>query len=258
MVKIVHTTDLGPSFFERLAASCAMIGADPLDVCGVMMSESGVLARAHNPNGNASGLIQFMPPTLLGLGWTHGHEAFRKLSATEQLPFVDRYLRQYRGMLTSLERVYCAVFLPALLPKATTLDFILTAKSGPLGWAYGPNASLDANRDYKITLGELGAAVRRNCRGKRWEEVHARCTQARDGRASYPMPSLTAPDLGSVLGIQSALAKLGFDPGPLDGYGGPLTRDAVTRFQRSAGLVPDGIVGPVTRARLGAVLALTP
>lgn len=58
----------------------------------------------------------------------------------------------------------------------------------------------------------------------------------------------------NVFDLQRALAARGFDPGPVDGVAGPLTRGAVMAFQRSVGLDVDGIVGPLTRAQLfGAV-----
>jgi hypothetical protein len=42
--------------------------------------------------------------------------------------------------------------------------------------------------------------------------------------------------------IQGALEALGFDPGPIDGLYGPLTTEAVRRYQRSAGLPPNGVL----------------
>lgn len=57
-----------------------------------------------------------------------------------------------------------------------------------------------------------------------------------------------------VKAIQRALRAQGFDPGPLDGDFGPLTRKAVKRFQLKNGLSPDGVVGPVTWAALGGTL----
>ncbi len=60
----------------------------------------------------------------------------------------------------------------------------------------------------------------------------------------------TEPDLFTIVGYQTALAWLGFSPGPRDGIAGPRTRAAVQAFQRAEGLAPDGIVGPATRARM--------
>jgi peptidoglycan hydrolase-like protein with peptidoglycan-binding domain len=54
----------------------------------------------------------------------------------------------------------------------------------------------------------------------------------------------------TVLDIQRRLSSLGFNPGPLDGIRGRRTIAAAKAFQRSAGLVPDGIVGPLTLAAL--------
>lgn len=46
--------------------------------------------------------------------------------------------------------------------------------------------------------------------------------------------------------VQKRLILLGFNPGPVDGIRGRMTIGAVKNFQRSQGLVPDGIVGPLT------------
>ncbi len=61
-------------------------------------------------------------------------------------------------------------------------------------------------------------------------------------------------DLHTVAGLQEALRRLGFDPGPVDGVKGPKTRAAVVAFQASRELIADGIVGPVTRSGLLAAL----
>jgi g-D-glutamyl-meso-diaminopimelate peptidase len=46
--------------------------------------------------------------------------------------------------------------------------------------------------------------------------------------------------------IQSLLAKIRYNPGPVDGIFGQMTQTAVIAFQSDNGLVPDGIVGPST------------
>jgi peptidoglycan hydrolase-like protein with peptidoglycan-binding domain len=57
----------------------------------------------------------------------------------------------------------------------------------------------------------------------------------------------------AVRWVQRRLYVLGYEAGPTDGLFGPLTEAAVTRFQLEHRLRIDGVVGPVTAARLRAV-----
>lgn len=59
----------------------------------------------------------------------------------------------------------------------------------------------------------------------------------------------------TIAEIQRALLARGYDLGPAgaDGDAGPKTIAAVTAFQRAAGLVVDGIAGPLTIKALGTV-----
>jgi len=50
--------------------------------------------------------------------------------------------------------------------------------------------------------------------------------------------------------IQSLLARIGYNPGVVDGVFGQQTREAVREFQLDNGLLTDGIVGPSTWSRL--------
>ena len=54
-----------------------------------------------------------------------------------------------------------------------------------------------------------------------------------------------------VTQIQQKLSSLGFYNGAIDGIYGTKTRDAVTEFQKSCGLTPDGIAGSKTLTYLG-------
>jgi len=160
----------------------------------------------------------------------------------------ENVFHPHRGKLVSIGAVYTAVFLPALLRHAGDPDFVLTAKAGPLGWAYAPNAVLDRDRNFAITVRELEEAVLRNCRGPRWAEIVARL----DGKCTAETDDVSV-DLRTTHGIQATLARIGHDPGPLDGIPGPRTTAAVIAFQKEEGLTPDGIVGPLTRAALTTV-----
>lgn len=57
-------------------------------------------------------------------------------------------------------------------------------------------------------------------------------------------------NLDELHGVQDALAKLGYNPGSIDGKNGPNTQNAVRAFQAHASIGIDGIVGPETRQAL--------
>ena len=61
-------------------------------------------------------------------------------------------------------------------------------------------------------------------------------------------------NLDELDGVQSALTKLGYAPGKIDGVDGPNTMAAVKVFQAAASLPVDGIVGPQTKNALVAML----
>ncbi len=83
--------------------------------------------------------------------------------------------------------------------------------------------------------------------------TQATTTTAPPPTAAPPTTTLKPGDTGSqVKALQRELASLGYTVGTIDGSYGPATIKAVTAFQRSRHLTPDGIVGPAT------LLALAP
>ncbi len=74
-------------------------------------------------------------------------------------------------------------------------------------------------------------------------------------RLPAPATTLKPGDSGTqVTVLQRALASLGFPAGKVDGQYGPATKTAVAKFQSSAHLTADGIVGPLTLRALVSAL----
>ena len=75
-------------------------------------------------------------------------------------------------------------------------------------------------------------------------ELVARIEDGYDGSLPSPVPTDPAlpfgPSRETVLRVQTYLAVLGYDPGPLDGQPGERTRAAIRRFQRDLELTPNG------------------
>jgi putative peptidoglycan binding protein/transglycosylase-like protein with SLT domain len=258
MANFAYTSDIPDTFEPALKAMCERLGCAPLELIAVAMAESGVKANARNPDGSASGLWQLMPATAKGLGWDPKDcdpddgvplKRFRELSATDQLPWFEKYFSPFGGRLTSRAACYVATFLPADLHLAQNRNAMLVQKGGRRGWAFSSNAVFDTNHDLVIHVFELEEAIQRNCKGPRWSEIFVRLGGQIDPKR--------LPDLRTTSGIQRALTALGYDPGPEDGIPGPRTRGALMAFQRDrhpfAGPI-DGIPGPKTRAVLVAAL----
>lgn len=65
---------------------------------------------------------------------------------------------------------------------------------------------------------------------------------------SVTIPTITYPTIDKT--IQQKLKDLGYYTSIVDGILGPLTLEAIKKFQTANGLLADGIVGPVTKAKL--------
>lgn len=109
------------SYASEIVAVAQRLGADPHTLANLINFESGGRTTAINPTSGASGLIQFMPSTARRLGTTV--EAIRKMSAAQQMVYVEKYLRPYKGKLTSPVAVYMSVFYPVAMNWPTSKEF---------------------------------------------------------------------------------------------------------------------------------------
>lgn len=147
-------------FVERVKEIAAKLGLQPIDLLAVMSFESGFSPSVKSKASSATGLIQFLESTANDLGTTTAKLA--KMTAVEQLAFVEKYLRQFEKQLAghpSLEDTYMAVLAPAAIGKGP--GHVLFRKGTS---AYAANRGLDANGDGTITVAEAAARVRARIR----------------------------------------------------------------------------------------------
>jgi len=144
-------------FRARLFALCERLALNPDFLMACMAWESAETFRPDIRNqagSGATGLIQFMPSTARALNTTT--EQLAKMTAVEQLDYVETYFRPYRGKLQTLSDHYMAILWPAAIGKAESAA--LWAKS-ERPTTYRQNAGLDSNRDGVITKAEAAAHV---------------------------------------------------------------------------------------------------
>jgi Transglycosylase SLT domain len=108
--------NLGSSFYSKLVEIASETGMKPEDILAIMVSESGINPQARNPNGGATGLVQFMPGVLKGLGFKGDPQDFGTLSGEDQLPYVKKLIENNMqlngGPFTSAAQYYVAIFWP--------------------------------------------------------------------------------------------------------------------------------------------------
>jgi hypothetical protein len=166
---------LPDQFFIDLQRLCGSLSCVPLDLLAVMANQSGVRADAQHRTSRATGLIQLTPMTLRGLGWATGPDAFRRLTAVEQLPYVQKYFQPFvRHGLGSSGRLYQTLFLPGTLARGSAPDTVVCGSDGPFADAYAANTDLDWHGRGRITVADLTARVDRVRVGIRWESLTAR------------------------------------------------------------------------------------
>lgn len=105
-----------PAFISRLKEVADNIGTDSINLAKVMWAESRLDPTALEKRAGASGLIGFMPFTATALG-TSTFE-LRKMSAVQQLEYVEKYFEKFKGRLKTLDDLYLVTFYPSAVGKA--------------------------------------------------------------------------------------------------------------------------------------------
>jgi len=148
-----------PNFLSTLQGVASRLGISPEDLLSVMKHESGLDPKAVNPYSDATGLIQFMPDTAKGYG-TNVQDLY-KMSATDQLKFVEMHYKTQKLAGRSRGDLYMATFMPAALNKPD--NFVLGEDRENAGSVFGlskykiyqQNKINDYNKDGILTVGDV-------------------------------------------------------------------------------------------------------
>ncbi len=200
-----------PDFIKGVEKMAERLETKPEYILAAMSFETGGTfdPSIQNPIG-ATGLIQFLKGTAAGLGTTTAK--LKIMTAVEQLEFVGKYFKPFKGKLGSLEAVYTAILSGS--PKKP--DDVLF-RAGTLAYKLNP---LDWNRDGKITAREATTIV-----GARL--------------------------FGGIKAVQQKLLELGFVPenlqgGFVDSRWGENTSTVLAKFQKVRGLNETGLMDEAT------------
>ena len=133
-------------FLWKVKEIASVLSINPEWLMFTMKFESVINPKKVNQISNATGLIQFMPSTARELGTSI--EGLLKMSNVEQLDFVYKYLKRYKGRMKRWIDVYLAVFYPAAIGKGDNyvIKSDLVAKQ---------NQIFDLNKDLDISVDEI-------------------------------------------------------------------------------------------------------
>jgi hypothetical protein len=172
--------NLGPDFPSTLASLSASIGADPLDILALLLSESSLVPSAQNSKGftgggSAVGINQLAGSPPNAGNWSYfaplSASQYMALTAEQQLPYVFAYFRNVmngHGLSTISGRdLYVLNFLPAYFTPDSPDSAVLVNSSSPY---FAPNAGLSGNGT-TITYGDMQNALDRQKSSTLYQEI---------------------------------------------------------------------------------------
>jgi hypothetical protein len=144
--------DIG--FLNAVGGAAGRLGIDAKDLLQSISFETvGTFSTTiKNPNGSATGLIQFIESTAKDLGTSTA--MLKNMSRTEQMAYVEKYLAPYKGKMKNLGDVYMAIHWPAGIGKGD--DYVMYKDGSD---EYASNKNLDVNGDGTVTRAETLARL---------------------------------------------------------------------------------------------------
>ena len=208
MSNLAWGSKVSPTFRYKVRRIAADIGLDPSWLMAYIAFETGETfsPSIKNPASGATGLIQFLPSTAIGLGTTV--EKLAAMSAEDQLEVVYDYLKPYKGKLQTFSDGYMSIFLPKAIGKDDNYAII----SDPETKAYIQNKGLDLNKDGNITKAEAASFPRAKLdKGLQPDLATLEDRQPRtEGKVNDSRPDLMS-GLGAIASLLNPVAGIVFN-----------------------------------------------
>ena len=148
------------SFRKKVVQIAEELDVEPNYLMAAMSFESGGTfspAIRNAAGSGAVGLIQFMPSTARSLGTSTN--ALARMKPEEQLDYVKKYFRPYRGKLRTLEDVYMAILYPVAIGKGPNHVLFRSPSI-----TYVQNKGLDDEGKGYVTVADATEKVRKRFR----------------------------------------------------------------------------------------------
>lgn len=207
---------LGDTFAQSLVDQSATLGANPLDILKLLISESGgaLQPSAWNPRGFSAGQgavgINQLAPVNYGYITNAGYtvDSYKQLTAEQQLPVVFAYFQNVmRGAgLTSISGrdLYWLNFLPATYVADAPDDYVIVSSSS--GY-YTNNSGMDHGSKGYISPGDLQIMLDASMNTNIWSIVSPAVLE------DSPTAGASAPVAGLLCAIGFAVGAYLSDPG---------------------------------------------
>jgi len=139
-------------FVKKVREVSTRLDIDPNWLMAIMYWESASTFSPSIQNSiGATGLIQFIPSTAIGLGTTT--TALKNMSAVDQLDYVEKYLKVYKGKINSYVDTYFAIFFPLAIGKPD--EWVVQGAGISASQIAKQNPAFDVNKDGKVQVWEV-------------------------------------------------------------------------------------------------------
>lgn len=158
MVKLAWGNKVDSNFRNQIINICYEFHWTSLHASWLMSCIAFETAETFSPSiknaagSGAVGLIQFMPATAKALKTST--QELAKMTAVDQLKFVELYFAPYSRRIETLSDMYMAILLPKYIGRPESEVLFTLGKV-----AYRQNSGLDVNSDGVITKAEATSKV---------------------------------------------------------------------------------------------------